>query len=120
MKKEENNWSEYLKNMSRALEEMRVNYDRTMQLKNIENASNPLLSRRMEKKRQSIKKQPEATTQPQPATDQTTNGIIRKSPVVFKRMLSMPNPKTPLTAFYYTSNLKFDEVNDETFAKSFD
>lgn len=116
LKREEENWSEYIKNMSRALEEMRVNYDRAMMLKNIENASNPLLKRRLER-------------------NQTTNDVKRRqldggtigklssrknSSPNLKRVFSAPASKNPLTAFYYTSNLKDQLPNDseETFLTS--
>jgi hypothetical protein len=49
MKKEQQNWQETLMEMNRALDEMRINYQRTVKLKNIENARNPLLDRRMNK-----------------------------------------------------------------------
>jgi hypothetical protein len=47
MKKDQENWKETLDEMNRALDEMRINYQRTVKLKNIDNAKNPLLERRM-------------------------------------------------------------------------
>lgn len=111
--------------MSRALEEMRVNYDRNMVLKNIELASNPLLKRRLERNQtangpngsdifsNAKRRQLEDGTAAKPtisgiqgANTNDTNASRKKSSPNLKRMTSAPASKTPLTAFYYTSNLK--------------
>lgn len=132
--------------MSRALEEMRINYERSMMLKNIENASNPLLKRRLERINQTmtLEQQQQQQQQVQPATGSgvkrrhledgrvaelvnSTNAqeqqqqqqqsqqvtMKKPSPATLKRMLSAPVSKTPLCAFYYTSNLKGELPGDE-------
>lgn len=133
LKKEENNWQEYIKNMSRALEEMRVNYDRAMPLKNIENVSNPLLKRRLEKngggggvlshqnpnafhsvKRRQLEDGKVRAVgnngggeNSENANSNKTAATVKKPSPTMKRVLSEPVSRTPLTAaFYYTSNLK--------------
>lgn len=120
--------------MSRALEEMRVNYDRSMVLKNIEMASNPLLKRRLEKNQigiglggfeatttnaasgsakrrqledgRAVKTNTAVVVGPAAITGSGPNSTRKKSSPMLKRVLSAPASKTPLTAFYYTSNLR--------------
>lgn len=107
MKKEEENWKEHLKNMSKALEEMRVNYDRNFKLKNFESAQNPLLKRRMEKhKNEKVIRKP--VERKQNEIGNTAKILNREiSPKIrLNRVQSVPASRTPLTAFYYTSNLK--------------
>jgi hypothetical protein len=131
MKKEQENWKETLEEMNRALDEMRINYQRTVKLKNIGNAKNPLLERRMGKANMNalnhnntidVPEEVDAVfdiSQPYNGAKQRVNilqesdGLLianRKvsnaSPNRFKRMKSVPGDQTtPLTVFYYSSTL---------------
>lgn len=103
--------------MSTALEEMRVNYDKTMKLKNIENATNPLLKRRLERN------QLDATGMKRRQLDSgggtgENSSEKKKSPSSLKRVFSAPATRTPLTAFYYTSNLKDQSTTSSEFLNS--
>jgi hypothetical protein len=101
--------------MSTALEEMRVNYDKTMKLKNIENATNPLLKRRLERN------QLDVTGMKRRQLDSgggENSSEKKKSPSSLKRVFSAPAARTPLTAFYYTSNLKDQSTTSSEFLNS--
>lgn len=111
--------------MNQALEEMRVNYDRKLNIKPLENSNNPLYKRRHDRNKQSVKsKNQTADKTPPPVLkidikQPTTETLEDKRERSLKRVLSLPNPKTPIVAFYYTSNLKYGEDAD-IFSHSYD
>lgn len=50
LREDRDNWSEVQQNMGRALDEMRINWDSKVKLKELEIVNNPLFQRRMNKK----------------------------------------------------------------------
>lgn len=101
------NLKEIDKSMGQALDEMRLNDDKTLNIKNIESAENPLLKRRLEMSNKKKK-----TKILETLIEDTQCNSNMSIPIL--RCLSVPlSPTTEsLVAFYYTSNLKNDHIND--------
>lgn len=117
--------------MNKALEEMRINYNRTIKLKEISISNNALLERRL--KRASVKNTAGVnldmtTTDDDESSNnkveiqsrksrnlQESDGLLiesrKASGVKLNRMKSMPAEFSPLTALYYSSAI--NELDQE-------
>jgi len=95
------NWNEIVTNMSQALNEMRVNYEQNVKLKEINEVQNQLLKKRLEKSKNREEK-------------------LKSLELKLKRTNSMPIdnsdsfiPKSPLSALYYTTLIKEESVENK-------
>ncbi len=98
---DKNNWNEIVSNMSQALNEMRVNYEQNVKLKEISEVQNQLLKKRLEKSKNREEK-------------------LKNLELKLKRTNSMPNdnsdvfiPKSPLSALYYTTLIKEESIENK-------
>ena len=132
MNNDTKNWSNILDNMGKALNEMRVNYEQDIKLKDMTEINNPLFKKRQAKadnlskklkkveetNANSIEVTPVNNTNVQvltviaPQTDNEDKVSLaskksqRIEELKLKRQYSMPEvKKTPLTALYYSVNL---------------
>ena len=105
------NWNEINQNIHEALNGMRIDYDKGVKVKNLNETDNPLLKRRQEKLKNNkigmIEKNQDYTKedsnqkrmQNSPNTTQSAN------------IVSLPNKTTPISALYYSSSI-FDNKKD--------
>jgi hypothetical protein len=131
MKKEQENWKEYLENMNKALNEMRVNYQRTVNLKDLEEAKNPLLERRKNHKTGEKNEQvrpdqlnidflmPDIYARIKAKQLEVSDGLLitarkdSKTQLILQRMQSMPD-LSPLAVCYYSSTLNSPSIENKS------
>jgi len=101
LREDKDNWQEIQQNMGKALDEMRINWDHKIKIKELPVANNPLLERRMKKtKLETLMPaplvQPVVTTNETPATN-ITDEFSRETTMIAVMSVSPSNsrPTTP-------------------------
>ena len=121
MNHDKENWADVLVSMGKALNEMRVNYEQDIRLKNLNQINNPLFQKRIAKTGNAFIKKVELddeATKSQKFLKPDTEVInednisinskksIKIEELKLKRQYSEPATKNTLTALYYSSNLR--------------
>ena len=127
------NWKVNIDNMDKALNEMRINYEQDIKLKNMTEINNPLFKKRLAKAENTNKKLKKEEDQdkneintsninnngtqtltlaPRADMEDRISNSSKKSQKIselkLKRQYSTPAIKSPLTALYYSVNLHED------------
>jgi hypothetical protein len=123
LKEEKENWSEVLQNMNIALNEMRVDWDSGVIMKDIKDSKNSLLDRRRKKNamkslklnEQPIAEEDENQRIPHQAANALDHSMSKNNTDQnYKKANSTPHP---VTALHYSINLKENKPSKDLFPK---
>lgn len=98
LREDRDNWQEVQQNMGKALDEMRINWDHKIKIKELPVANNPLLERRMKKTKTTDNKKMPAPLAPV-KNDLIVEDYSRETTMVSMKSVSPANsrPTTPNT-----------------------
>jgi len=84
LKEDRDNWSEVQQNMGKALDEMRINWDSQLKIKELNSASNPLLNRRIKKSKTNEKLSESSKSSTTSTTNASANSLSPSNQVSLK------------------------------------